>query len=379
MEKDDDGTAISRVIKSRREKEVRVQIAFWRLFINVSGRGTQEFLVTRFSDHQRLSKGIHKASKRQRVLLLKNVFPKHRLLVHSFRMQRVILLFFALVQVSSAQNNDGQLVNQLRSLYDGWRAAVIRKDAKTWQRYTAQHRQIEIRNRLMSERKAFPQGFFGNLPASPPSLAGLKALRVRINGPTVKSVYYGKVDFGIGGQPIDSLWTISYVKERSGWKYDSSEFVNISALPDIKKQLDAGNYQYVDQNDFKPSGIIPPSAPIQLVAPVKYITQVYVFCPGRQVDLTINGVSKHRFQHAKEAQIVIGGARDGKNEVQFKTSLLKGGDSKSVMTIRVYLMSQVKGKKPVKVFEYQVEDGKQPLASGVKSFTITPEIANKLK
>lgn len=270
-------------------------------------------------------------------------------------------------------------MKQLRSLYEGWRASVIKKDAKTWLRYTAQHRQIDIKNRLMSERKPFPQGFLNALPATPPSLVGLKALRVRINGPTVKAVYYGRVDFGIGGQPTNNIWTISYLKERNGWKYDGSEFINISALPDVKKQIESGDYQYVDQNDFKPSGLTPPRPLIQLAAPVKYIAKAYVFCPGRQVDLTINGVSKHKFQHDKNAQVIIGGACDGKNEVQFEITPLEGGDPKAAMTIRVYLMSQVQGRQPVKVFEYQVENGKQPEAAGVKTFMITPEIAKKLK
>lgn len=294
-------------------------------------------------------------------------------------MQRIIFIFFTLAQWSSGQNEGPELVKQLRSLYEGWRASVIKKDAKTWLRYTAQHRQIDIKNRLMSERKPFPQGFLNALPATPPSLVGLKALRVRINGPTVKAVYYGKVDFGIGGQPTNNIWTISYLKERNGWKYDGSEFINISALPDVKKQIESGDYQYVDQNDFKPSGLTPPRPLIQLVAPVKYIAKAYVFCPGRQVDLTINGVSKHKFQHDKNAQVIIGGARDGKNEVQFEITPLEGGDPKAAMTIRVYLMSQVQGRQPVKVFEYQVENGKQPEAAGVKTFTITPEIAKKLK
>lgn len=296
-------------------------------------------------------------------------------------MQRLILIFtlLALTGPVSAQNHDGQLIKELRSLYDGWRAAVIRKDAKGWQRYTAQHRQIEIKNRLMSERKTFPQGFLNTLPAMPPSLAGLKPLRIRLNGPTVKAVYYGKVDFGIGGKPTDNIWTISYLKERTGWKYDGSEFINLSALPDVKKQVEAGNYQYVDQDDFKPSGMTPSRPPLQLAAPVKYIAKAYVFCPGRQVDLTINGVSKHRFQHDKNAQVIIGGARDGKNEVRFTIAPLKGSDPEAVMTIRVYLMSEIQGRQPVKVFEYQVEDGKKPLASGIKTFNITPEIVKKVK
>lgn len=358
---------------------MRIEITFWHLFVNIGRGGTKQFLVARFSNHERLSEWIHKVNLQRQRPLLRNVFPKQGQLVHSFCMKRLILVLFALAQISSAQNEGGQLVPQLRSLYDGWRAAVIRKDVKTWEYYTAKHRQIKIKNRLMSERKPYPQGFLDSLPAKPPSLKGLKPLRVRINGPTVKAVYYGKVDFGIGGQLSDNIWTISYLKERTGWKYDSSEFVNISALAEVKQQLESGDYQYVDQDDFKPSGTAPLRPPIQLVAPVKYITKAYVFCPGRQVDLTINGVSKHRFQHDKNSQVVIGGAKDGNNEVKFEISQLQGGDPEAVMTIRVYLMSEIPGRKPVKVFEYQVEDGKQPAALGSKIFTVTPEHAKQIK
>lgn len=293
-------------------------------------------------------------------------------------MRKLIFIFIALTQISFGQNQGPQLVKQLRSVYDAWRTSVIRKDAASWQRYTSQNRLTEIKNRILSERKPFPQAFF-NLPAAPPSLSGLKALRVRINGPTVKAVYYGKVDFGVGGKPSENLLTISYLQERGVWKYEGSEFVNMSALPDLKKELDAGKLDYVDQNDFKPSGLVPSKPPIQLVAPVKYIAKAYVFCPGRQVDLTVNGVSKHTFQHDRSAQIIIGGAKDGVNNLKFQIKPLPGGDPKAVMTIRVYLMSEVQGKQPVKVFEYQVEGGEKPEASGDRTFNVTAEIAKALR
>lgn len=294
-------------------------------------------------------------------------------------MRYFIFIFIVLTQISAGQNKNAQLVQQLRSIYDGWRASVVRKDANAWLRFTAQSKQIEIKNRLLSERKSYPHAFFKGLPAAPPSLRGLKPLRVRINGPTVKAVYYGKVDLGVGGIPTDNLFTISYEQEKGLWKYSGSEFVNISALPEIKKQLDAGKLDYVDQKDFKPSGTIPLKPAIQLVAPVKYIAKVYVFSPGREVDLTVNNVSRHIFQHEKTAQVIIGGAKDGANSINFRVKALEGGDAESPLTIRVYLMSQVPGRQPVKVFEYQVEDGKLPVASSEQTFQVTQEIVQKLK
>ncbi len=309
------------------------------------------------------------------------VFPKLAHLVHSFRMIRALLITCLLTQLVSAQapaaGKDANLVQQLGQIYSGWRSAVVRKDAAAWQRFTSTTRLASIKNRLLSERRSFPNSFF-DLPASPPTLSSLKALRVRVKGPTVKAVYFGKVDFGIGGKPSDNLLTISYVQERTGWKYDGSEFINLSALPDVRKQIQGGDYKYVDQPAFQPDGIVK-KPPIVLTGAAKYIAKAYVFCPGREVKLLVNKISPHTFQNTKEAQIVLGGARDGNNEVQFTVKDIPGGDAKAPMTIRIYLMSQIEGTQPIKAFEYQVTDGKAPEKSGVQRFFITPEMTKNLR
>ena len=309
------------------------------------------------------------------------VFPKLTLLVHSFRMLRTLLITCLFIQLAPAQapaaGKDANLVQHLSQVYSGWRTAVIRKDAASWKRYTSTNQLTSIKNRLLSERRNFPQSFF-DLPASPPDLATLKALRVRVKGATVKAVYFGKVDFGIGGKPSDNLLTISYVQERSGWKYNGSEFINLSALPDVRKQIQAGDYKYVDQPAFQPDGVIK-KQPIALSSPAQYIAKAYVFCPGREVKLLVNKISPHTFQNTKEAEIVLGGARDGNNEVQFSVKDIPGGDPKAAMTIRIYLMSQIQGVKPIKALEYQVIDGNTPEKSGVRRFFITPEMTKKLR
>jgi hypothetical protein len=104
--------------------------------------------------------------------------------------------------------------------------------------------------------------------------------------------------------------------------------------------------------------------------PAKIIAKVYVFCPGREVQVHVNKFSRHRFANAKEAEIVIGGARDGLNEVQFSTKKIEGGTGKEAMTIRVYLLSEVEGVKPIKIFEYQVQEGGAVLPFGTKNFTV---------
>jgi len=112
--------------------------------------------------------------------------------------------------------------------------------------------------------------------------------------------------------------------------------------------------------------------------PAKYIAKVYVFCPGREVQVQINKISHHRFANAKEAEIVIGGALDGSNEVQFTTKKLPGGTGKEVMTIRVYLLSEVQGVQPFKAYEYQVAAGENPKPFGTANFVLDAAMVAKL-
>jgi len=97
---------------------------------------------------------------------------------------------------------------------------------------------------------------------------------------------------------------------------------------------------------------------------------VYVFSPGREVQVQVNKVSRHRFANAKDAQIVIGGLKDGANEIQYSVKKLEGGKGTEAMTIRVYLFSEVEGVKPVKAFEYQLQEGEQPKDYGTQMFTV---------
>ena len=249
----------------------------------------------------------------------------------------------------------GELRGDLERVYEQWRQSVVRKDAATWQKLTAPHRRVEIKNRVVSEKRAYPASVF-QLPTPPPSLQGLVFLEAVQNGPTAKASYFGKIDFGVGGEPTENLLVLSFVRGGTGWLYDRADFVNLVALPEVRKELAGGDLRYLKETpEAKPSGVVPP-VPAE-VGPAQYIAKVYVFCPGRELQVQVNKVSRHRFANAKEAEIVIGGARDGDNEVQFTVKKLEGGTNQEAMTVRVYLMSQVAGVKPIKAYEYLVKEG----------------------
>lgn len=286
-----------------------------------------------------------------------------------------LIFAFSLIFASLATAQE-DLRPTLETTYRAWREAMIRRDASAWQRVTAEHRRVEVRNRIISEKKPFPATLF-NLPAPPPSLQGLKFLEAKQNGATAKASYFGKIDFSVGGEPTENLLVFSFIKGSSGWLYDRADFVNLEALASVRKELAAGNLKYLKEtSEAQPTGQIPPT-PIA-AQPAKYVAKVYAFCPGREVLVEINKISHHRFANAKEAEIVIGGAIVGSNEVKYSVKKLTGGTGKEVMTLRVYLLSETEGTKPIKAFEYQIDAGTSVKASGTGTFILDAATAAKL-
>jgi hypothetical protein len=264
----------------------------------------------------------------------------------------------------------------LTDTYQAWRRAILARDFPKWQSLTAPHRQREVRNRILSEKGDFPGSLF-ELPAPPPSLEGLRCLHVSEKGPTAKAAYFGKVDFGVGGTPTENLLVLSFVGDKGRWTYDKADFVNLAALPDVRRELAAGKLDYLKQTpECQASGAIPPMPPA--VPKAKYIAKVYVFCPGREVVVQVNRLSEHRFANAKEAEIILGGARDGRNLVSFTAKPLEGGTGREAFAVRVYLMSEIPGTKPIIAYEYKAEEGQPVKPLEHNQFMVDAETAENL-
>ena len=265
----------------------------------------------------------------------------------------------------------------LEKTYSVWRDSMIKKDFRLWQQVTAEHRQVEVKNRIVSEKLPFPASVF-NLPAPPPLLSGLKFLTAARNGRTAKASYFGKIDFGVGGEPTDNLLVLSFIQSGDGFLYDKADFVNLTALPEVREELAKGDLTYLKGvPEAQPSGIVP-VAPV-VVQPATTLAKVYVFCPGREVEVLVNKVSRHKFINGKEAETVMGGARGGLNEVQYAVTKLEEGTGQEAMTIRVYLLSEVQGVKPIKVFEYQVAEKGVAAPHGTAYFDLDQSVLAKLK
>ena len=291
-------------------------------------------------------------------------------------MRRILALFAALLMPAGALAQAPVAADTgkvLVATYASWRNAMLRKDYAAWQRTTAEYRQVETRNRIVSEKLPFPGSIF-EVPAPPPPLDGLKMIHLSQKGATAKAAFFGKVNFG--GDPTDNVLVLSFINSGS-WRYDRADFVNLAGLPEVRAELAAGNLKYVSETpDFQASGVVPPTPPA--VGPAKYIAKVYVFCPGREVQVQVNQFSRHRFANAKEAEIVVGGATDGANSVTYTAKGLEGGTGKEALSIRVYLMSEIEGTKPLKAFEYQVNEGESIKGFGTGTFAVDAGTAAKL-
>jgi len=286
-----------------------------------------------------------------------------------------LILGFLLI-FTSISMADEALRAELEKTYFIWRESLIKKDFRTWQQVTAEHRRIEVKNRILSEKLPYPNSVF-NLPAPPPVLNGLKFLSASKSGRTAKAAYFGKVDFAVGGEPTDNLLVLSFVQGANRYLYDKADYVNLSALPEVRQELAAGDLTYLKGvPEAQPSGVVP-STPVE-VQPATTIAKVYVFCPGREVEVMVNKVSRHKIINGKEAETVIGGARAGSNEVQYAIRKLEGGTGEEALTIRVYLLSEVAGVKPIKAFEYQVEEKGVASPHGSGHFVLDQKVQNEL-
>ncbi len=278
---------------------------------------------------------------------------------------------------ATAQQADQALAGHLNAVYQHWRHAMMTKNYRNWQLHTATHRRTSIVNRIHSERRRIASTLF-NLPAAPPDTRSLKLLDVKVKGLTANLIYFGPVDFGVGGRPPKNLLVLSFVREAEGWKYDTADYLNLASLPEVRTQLEAGQLDHLKKPEFLPAGSVEEPL-VVLRAPVKYIAKTYVYCPGREVRVMVNGMSRHLYQNTKESEVIIGGARDGRNEVQFTASKLPGGQGTEPMTIRVYLMSQMAGVKPIKMFQYQVLENGAVKPSGTEYFEVGPAEARRLR
>ena len=272
--------------------------------------------------------------------------------------------------------NSQTLEGEFEKTYALWQRGMVTKNIKVWDSITSSDRKRVVRNRIYSEKFSYPQEVFAT-PFSPPLLKDLKLLQAKSSGVWGKAVFFGKVDFGVGGAPSDNLLVVSYKNEADHWRFAGAEYINLSGLPKLRTEIARGDLSYLKQADFQPKAPNLKNT-IKLTGPVPIIGKVYGYCPGREISAKVNRVSNHLFQNTKEAEVIIGGLRRGMNDIDVSIKGLPGGQGDEPLTVRVYAFSKVNGVLPIKIFEYLVNEKDRAKPKQTVRFELDDATYNKL-
>ncbi len=232
-------------------------------------------------------------------------------------------LFFGQDIAFSQARLDANLRPTLENAYTAWRAAMESGDLARWEKSTALSRQIDIRNRIVSQKFPFPKALFEDEIGTPP-LGGLFALGVLSTGETATSTYYGKANFGeAAGQAVtDNMIVLHFLKEEGTWRFDTLRVVKLGADAGILLQIRNNDYSFLKGDEFQPMPKLPPLT--QPVETPDYVAEAWIDATGYELRLTINGNLTGSFPNTKAAELVMGGLRRGQNQVTIEAKPLPG-------------------------------------------------------
>ncbi len=239
------------------------------------------------------------------------------------------------------------------TVYNTWRLSMIRGSEPSWRSSTSSARQVKVRNLIVSRRGSFPRDFFNQTQELPKleNFIYVGALTA-CNGRTMACTYVGKMQLG-KSEAKENAYVLEFVFESGKWKLDQSRFFDLSQLPDVRKRLHARDLTVLKEQDgFQPYAFIP-KAPPACKEP-ELIGKIFVDCPGRSIDMTINGVSIHDFDDERRADIISGGLKRGQNTISY-TIRDREGLKRPGMGIGIFVMPETPGNTPVCVFDHLLD------------------------
>lgn len=216
---------------------------------------------------------------------------------------------------------DNSIRVTLESAYDSWRKSMESGDLKLWEATTAYSRQIETRNRIVSQKLPFPQALFDD-PVAAPSLGGLIPLGVLSTGDTATSTYFGKANFGDepGVAIPDNLLVLHFLREEGRWRFDNLRLVKLAGDGDLLLQIRNSDFSFLQGEEFQPAKFLPPiPQPVETPA---LVAEAWIDATGYEVKVTVNGQPTGTFKNVKTTELVMGGLRRGGNNIKIESRLL---------------------------------------------------------
>ncbi len=255
--------------------------------------------------------------------------------------------------------------------YNTWRLSVQRGDEAAWRNSTSISRQMKVRNLIVSERGTFPRDFFRSAQSAP-QLENFQFVGALsgCNGRTMAATYLGKMQLGDAGAK-QNAFVLEFVYENGKWRLDQTRFFDLSRLPVVLKRLKSRDLAVLrEQDGFHPYRSIP--VPPPACAKPELIGKVFVDCPGRDIEMRINGVSIHEFDDERRADTISGGLKRGTNTITYTIKPSASEQDHPSMGIGVFVMPETAGNHPVCVFDHILGDTEEA-AGGSFTFTVTNE------
>ena len=232
-----------------------------------------------------------------------------------------LLSVFGTTGARSAET-DQALSSTLRQVYFKWVKAMRESDTDLWRKTTARYRQYGIRNLVVSEKKKWPDALFDTMLA-PPDVSEMTLARVMQKGVTAQLIYYGKANFGVeieGGEIPDGLLFLMFVKEKDGWKFNTSRFMSLAEAEEESAQAAAGDFAFLDAPDLQPPGTVPPLP--KLCPYPELVGYVEIVSIGYRSSLKVNGHSNHTVIDNVQRGLIIGGLKEGVNPIDVEVRAL---------------------------------------------------------
>lgn len=256
------------------------------------------------------------------------------------------------------------------TVYNTWRLSMIRGNEQAWRASTCRSRQMKVRNLIISQRGQFPRDFFRYTQEAPnlDNFVFVGAL-LGCKGTTMACTYVGKLQLG-DGQPKENAFVLEFVLEQGKWKLDQTRFFDLTQLPDVRKRLYNKDLNLLKEQDgFLPYDHVP-AVPLACRAP-ELIGKVFVDCPGRNIEMTINGVSVHEFDDERRADVISGGLKRGQNTITYKITN-REGLKRPTMAIGLFVAPETPGNTGVCVFDH-ILDADEAATGGSFTFFISNE------
>ncbi len=246
---------------------------------------------------------------------------------------------------------------ELKEVYAGWSKAMVEQDRALWRKTTASYRQIGTRNIIVSQKKRWPDALF-DTAVTPADVSGLKLAKVMAKGPTAQLVYYGKADFGVDEEVEipDGLLFLMFVRERDGWRFNTSRFMSLADAGEVADRAAAGDFSFLEAPQFRPPGEVPP-----LPKPCPFpdvVGLIEIVSLGYEAKVDVDGRSQHVVIDNVQTGLIIGGLKAGINKISVEVRPLRappgepgGGEVKRRFEFNIYRKPPRPAEPPKLIYE----------------------------